>query len=78
MSQDCSCSTGDRTVRALQTGCLLALMMPSIACCAHTVSTRILMETIIEWIKCLGIKGYLAIDDVVVEKPFSQCVSWVG
>ena len=38
----------------------------------HTISTRGLMETIINWAKGLGITGYLAIDDVVVEKPFSR------
>jgi hypothetical protein len=44
----------------------------------HEISTRALMGTIIQWAKCLGISGYLAIDDVVVEKPFSRCVPWVG
>jgi hypothetical protein len=44
----------------------------------HTVSTRALMHTIITWAKSLGIAGYLAMDDVVVEKPFSKCVPWVG
>ena len=44
----------------------------------HTVSTRGLMDTIINWANCLGIPGYLAMDDVVVEKPFSRCVPWVG
>jgi hypothetical protein len=44
----------------------------------RTISTRALMETVIKWAKCLGIAGYLAIDDVVVEKPFSKCIPWVG
>lgn len=44
----------------------------------HEMSTRALMGTIIDWAKGLGINGYLAIDDVVVEKPFSRCVPWVG
>jgi hypothetical protein len=44
----------------------------------HTISTRALMGTVINWAKCLGIVGHLAIDDVVVEKPFSRCVPWVG
>jgi len=46
--------------------------------CTHTISTRALMKAIIDWAKRLGISGYLAIDDVVVEKPFSKCVPWVG
>jgi hypothetical protein len=44
----------------------------------HILSPRALMETVISWAKCLGVAGYLAIDDVVVEKPFSRCVPWVG
>jgi hypothetical protein len=44
----------------------------------HTISTRGLMETVINWAKSLSITGYLAMDDVVVEKPFSRCVPWVG
>ena len=44
----------------------------------HTLSTRALMETVIHWAKRLGISGYVAMDDVVVEKPFSRCVPWVG
>jgi hypothetical protein len=44
----------------------------------HALSTRVLMETVISWAKGLGLAGYLAMDDVVVEKPFSKCVPWVG
>ena len=44
----------------------------------HAVSTRALMHRIITWARSLGIAGYLAMDDVVVEKPFSRCVPWVG
>lgn len=43
----------------------------------HVLSTRALMTAIIEWAKGLG-PGYVAIDDVVVEKPFSQHIPWVG
>jgi hypothetical protein len=44
----------------------------------RAISTRALMGTIIDWAKCLAIAGYLSVDDVVVEKPFSRCVPWVG
>lgn len=44
----------------------------------HPISTRVLMDTVIRWARRLGVAGYLAIDDVVVEKPFSRCVPWVG
>lgn len=44
----------------------------------HTISTRVLMDTVISWARRLDVAGYLAIDDVVVEKPFSRCVPWVG
>jgi hypothetical protein len=40
----------------------------------RTISTRGLMTPLIRWVKRLGMVGYLAIDDVVVEKPFSKCV----
>ena len=43
----------------------------------HQVSTRGVMEAIIGWAKGLG-SGYLAIDDVVVSKPFSKRSRWVG
>lgn len=45
--------------------------------CKHAVSTRALMKVIIAWGKDLGI-GYLAIDDVVVDKPFTKHNPWVG
>jgi hypothetical protein len=43
----------------------------------HVISTRVLMKAVIGWAKHLG-EGYLAVDDVVVEKPFSKCCAWVG
>jgi hypothetical protein len=43
----------------------------------HDVSTRALMKAIIGWAKGLG-TGFLAIDDVVVSKPFCRCCPWVG
>lgn len=43
----------------------------------HNISSRSLMKRVIAWAKCLG-KGYLAVDDVVVEKPFSKLCGWVG
>ena len=41
------------------------------------ISTRALMKAIISWAKPLG-AGYLAVDDVVVSKPFCKCCPWVG
>ena len=43
----------------------------------HEISSRALMRAVTEWAKRLG-KGYLAVDDVVVEKPFSKLCHWVG
>ena len=43
----------------------------------HKVSTRAMMRAVIGWGKQLG-KGYLIIDDVVVNKPFSKENRWVG
>jgi putative transposase len=43
----------------------------------HFVSTRALMKAVIAWARPLG-TGYLVIDDVVVDKPFSKCNPWVG
>lgn len=43
----------------------------------HRVSTWGLMEALIQWAKPLG-EGYLAVNDVVMSKPFSQRNCWVG
>jgi len=43
----------------------------------YALSTRALMGGLVQWAKSLG-KGCLAIDDVVVSKPFSQQNRWVG
>lgn len=43
----------------------------------HRLSTRQLFGCLIEWAKRLG-RGYLVIDEVVVEKPFAQKCAWVG
>jgi hypothetical protein len=43
----------------------------------HAISTRALMKAVIGWASLLG-EGYLAVDDVVVEKPFCRRSSWVG
>ena len=43
----------------------------------HQISSRALMKTVTAWAKRLG-KGHLAVDDVVVEKPFSRLCNWVG
>ena len=43
----------------------------------HKVSTRAMMQAVIEWAKRLGI-GYLIVDDVVVSKPYTWRNPWVG
>jgi hypothetical protein len=43
----------------------------------HPISARALMKAIRHWAKPLG-SGYLAIDDVVVAKPFCWLNPWVG
>jgi hypothetical protein len=43
----------------------------------HALSTRALFQAILAWVRQLG-KGYLVIDDVVIEKPFSAKCAWVG
>jgi hypothetical protein len=43
----------------------------------HPISTRALMKAIRHWAKQLG-SGYLAIDDVVVAKPFCWLNPWIG
>lgn len=43
----------------------------------HSLSTRLLMRAVVRWAKRLG-EGYLVIDDVIIEKPFSRCCTWVG
>ena len=42
------------------------------------ISTRALMGRLILLAKRLNMKGYLVIDDVVVEKPFSKKIPWVA
>lgn len=41
------------------------------------ISSRALMRSVLEWAKRLG-KGYLAVDDVIVEKRFSKLCGWMG
>jgi len=41
------------------------------------LSTRKLMNCLGQWLTHLG-KGYLAVDDVVVEKPYSKQCTWMG
>ncbi len=43
----------------------------------HDISSRALMKAVTAWAKRLG-TGYLAVDDVVVEKPFSKRCGWMG
>lgn len=43
----------------------------------YKLSTRELMKCLIGWAKRLG-RGFLAMDDVVVSKPFSRLSAWVG
>jgi hypothetical protein len=43
----------------------------------HELSTRALMRSVIGWARKLG-AGYLAVDDVVVCKPFCIHCRWVG
>ncbi len=43
----------------------------------HELSTRALMKAVVAWAKQLG-SGYLAVDDVVVSKPFCKRSRWVG
>jgi hypothetical protein len=43
----------------------------------YELSTRVLMKCLISWAKRLG-SGYLAVDDVVVSKPYSRLSAWVG
>jgi hypothetical protein len=40
-------------------------------------SSRRVMNCLIAWAKVIG-RGYLVIDDVVVEKPFSRTCAWIG
>ena len=42
------------------------------------ISTRALMGRLILLANRLNMKGYLVIDDVVVEKPFSKKIPWVA
>jgi hypothetical protein len=41
------------------------------------LSTRVLMELLIAWVKHRK-DGYLCIDDVVVERAFAKKLPWVG
>lgn len=43
----------------------------------HHLSTRAIFRTVLVWVKQLG-RGYLVVDDVVIEKPFSARCAWVG
>ena len=43
----------------------------------HALSTRSLMGAVRSYAKKLG-TGYLALDDVVVDKPYCRCIPWVG
>jgi len=42
------------------------------------VSTRAIMRCLALWAKRLGLEGYLSLDDVIVEKPFSRLSRWMG
>jgi hypothetical protein len=41
-------------------------------------STRSLMSLSMQWVKCLGQRGYLVIDDVAVEKAYARRLAWAG
>jgi hypothetical protein len=43
----------------------------------RSLSTRALFQAILAWAGRLG-KGYLVVDDVIIEKPFSLTCRWVG
>jgi len=42
------------------------------------VSTRAIMRCLALWAKQQGLVGYLTLDDVIVEKPFSHLSPWMG
>jgi len=42
------------------------------------LSTRATMGLQINWVKRLGLKGYLCLDDVIVEKAFAYKLPWAG
>lgn len=41
------------------------------------ISTRSLFEQVIHWAQALG-RGYLVVDEVVLEKPFGEKCAWIG
>lgn len=43
----------------------------------HPISTRALFQAVIGWSKRLG-RGYLVVDEVIIDKPYSRCSGWVG
>lgn len=42
------------------------------------LSTRTLMGLLVAWVQRLGRKGYLCLDDVIVEKAFARKLPWAG
>lgn len=42
------------------------------------LSTRATMGLLVEWVKRLGLTGYLCLDDVIVEKSFACKLPWAG
>jgi hypothetical protein len=42
------------------------------------LSTRKLMQMLVEWVKGHGGEGYLVLDDVIVEKAFARKLPWAG
>jgi len=42
------------------------------------LSTRAIMRCLALWAKQQGLVGYLTLDDVIVEKPFSRLSPWMG
>ena len=41
-------------------------------------SPQRLILGLIRWVQCRGERGYLILDDVVVEKPFAKLLAWAG
>jgi hypothetical protein len=67
-----------------QNGTRLAVWLPGRAHDAlnrllttHTLSTRTLFNVVIAWAKHFGL-GYLVVDEVVIPKPYSRPLGWVG
>src|SRR5262245_39643450 len=42
------------------------------------LSTRAVMGVLHRWVARLGRPGYLCVDDVIVEKPWSRALRWAG